>query len=123
MAIKKRKTTPVSTQDAIAELFNKLHDAGCDPIKELADMAMDPATPRNERIAILKDLAQYTSPKRRAVDVTTSQDSGVVVKIVKYSKDVNQARNMMKPSELKKEMEVPSGQQKETAIVKKLVNE
>ena len=58
MTIKKRSAVSVSTKDAIAELFNKLDLAGCDPIAELAKFAMDPVTPLETRINILKDLAQ-----------------------------------------------------------------
>ena len=105
MALKKKKSISVSTQDAIAELFNKLRDADCDPIAELATLAMDPVTPLSDRISILKDLAQYTAPKRRAVDVTTTNDAGVTVKIVKYSKDVvGQTAKMMKPDVVKQMM-------------------
>lgn len=106
MALKKKKSISVSTQDAIAELFGKLHDVGCDPIRQLAELAVDPTIPLSDRISILKDLAQYTAPKRRAVDVTASNDAGVVVKIIKYSKDtVGQVQKMMKPEMVKRELE------------------
>ena len=97
MAIKKQKKVSVSTRDAVAELFNKLEEQGCDPIKELATLAMDPVTPLSDRISILKDLAQYTAPKRRAVDITTpGNEDGITVKIVKYTKDAKgQALKMM----------------------------
>jgi hypothetical protein len=107
MALKKQKAKiSVGTQEAIAELFNKLNDAGCDPIAELAALAMDPNTPLSDRISIMKDLAQYTAPKRRAVDISTSSDEGITVKIVKYSKDpVGQVRKMMDPEVLKQELD------------------
>ena len=107
MALKKGKAkVSVSTQEAIAELFNKLNDAGCDPIAELAALAMDPNTPLSDRISIMKDLAQYTAPKRRAVDISTSSEEGITVKIVKYTKDpVGQVRKMMDPEVLKQELD------------------
>jgi hypothetical protein len=98
MAIRKKNKVSVSTQDAVAELFEKLHTAGCDPIKELAQFAMDVTTPLDTRISILKDLAQYTAPKRRAVDINPGSDDGITVKIIKYTKDtVGQTSKMMKP--------------------------
>lgn len=107
MALKKQKAKiSVGTQEAIAELFNKLNDAGCDPIAELAALAMDPNTPLSDRISIMKDLAQYTAPKRRAVDISTSSEEGITVKIVKYTKDpVGQVRKMMDPEVLKQELD------------------
>lgn len=107
MALKKGKTkVSVSTQEAIAELFNKLDAAGCDPIAELATLAMDHNTPLSDRISIMKDLAQYTAPKRRAVDISTSSEEGVTVKIVKYTKDpIGQVRKMMDPEVLKQELD------------------
>jgi hypothetical protein len=107
MALKKGKAkVSVSTQEAIAELFNKLDEAGCDPIAELATLAMDPNTPLSDRISIMKDLAQYTAPKRRAVDISTSSEEGITVKIVKYTKDpVGQVRKMMDPEVLKQELD------------------
>lgn len=106
MALKKSKArVSVSTQEAIAELFNKLADAGCDPIAELAALAMDSNTPLSDRISIMKDLAQYTAPKRRAVDISTNSEEGVTVNIIKYTKDTTgQLRSMMEPNVLKKEL-------------------
>lgn len=103
MALKKRKTTPVSTQQAIAELFNKLEEANCDPIAELAAYAMSTTTPIEMRVSILKDLAQYTAPKRRSVDVVQQSNEGVKVTIVKYAKNIDKlAERMMRPEELQK---------------------
>jgi hypothetical protein len=102
MSIKKKAKTSVSTLDAISELFNKLTDAVCDPISELATLAMDPTTPLSDRITIFKELAQYTAPKRRAVDISSGNNDAFTIKIVKYSKDtVGQVRKMLTPEALK----------------------
>lgn len=101
MALRKKAKSTVGAREALAELFNKLTVAGCDPIKELAELAMDATTPLHDRIAILKELAQYTAPKRRAIDLMdgSGNEDGLVVKIVKYSKDTKgQAEKMMKPA-------------------------
>ena len=104
MALKKRKSTPVSTQHAIEELFNKLTEAGCDPIAELAKYSMDTSVPLETRVNILKDLAQYTAPKRRAVDVTTKSEEGIKVNIIKYNKNIDKmAERMFNPNVLKHE--------------------
>lgn len=90
MALKRLKTgASVSTKEAIAEVFNKLEAEGCDPITEMARLAMDDDTPLEKRIIILKELAAYVAPKRRAVEFTGDDDQeGVKVTIVKYTKDI-----------------------------------
>jgi hypothetical protein len=104
MSLKKLNSTPVSTKDAIAELFMKLESEGCDPVTELARMAMDPLTPLEQRVSILKDLAGYTAPKRRAVDVVNHNEDGITVKIIKYSKaDKLMAERLMNPVALAEE--------------------
>ena len=119
MALRTKKNpTSVSAQEALAELFIKLKDLSCDPIKELATFAMDPVTPLHDRILILKELAQYTAPKRRAVDIVADgSDDGLVVKIVKYTKDTKgQAEKMMNPNVVSaiKKGEVPYGEEEQT---------
>lgn len=101
--IRKSKTS-VNTREALAEVFQKLAAKDCDPIAELADLAMSVNTPLDTRVGILKELAHYTAPKRRAVDVTASGSEGIVVKIIKYSRDtVGQCEKMMDPEALAEE--------------------
>ena len=110
--LRKKSPTPVNTQAAIAELFMKLADAGCDPISELAELAMNPATPLDTKVSILKDLAGYTAPKRRAIDVTTKDEGVVKIAIRKFTQDaVGEARRMMNPEVLKSELEASRLQQ------------
>lgn len=115
MALKKSKRSSVATQDAIAELFIKLDKEGCDPITELARLAMDLNTPLDAKISIFKELAQYVAPKRRAVDVTTTDESVVNVTIKKYSRDIpGQVAKMCKP-EVVAEMKQKQEEQKEVS--------
>lgn len=55
-------------------ILKTLRGAGCDPFKELAEMAMDPATDRDSKIKILTELAQYIAPKRRAASSAADED-------------------------------------------------
>jgi hypothetical protein len=59
----RQKGTP---NKATQEVKDKLAAEGCDPIVELAKMAMDPDTPDALRQKCLSDLCQYDSPKLKA---------------------------------------------------------
>lgn len=100
---KKKRTSTVSAKAVIEEIFTKLEEAGCDPITELASMAVDKTIPLDTRVGILKELASYIAPKRKAVDVVSHEEDGVVVKVVKYSKGTTQLEKMCDPEVLKAE--------------------
>lgn len=87
----------MAAQEAIELVGAKLEEAGCDPIKELAALAMSPATPRDEKIVILKELAQYIAPKRKSVEVTSSSDMTLTVYVKKFSKDPSAITDMLNP--------------------------
>lgn len=96
MALDKlRNRVSVSTQEAVAEVFNKLDEQNCDPISELAKIAMGPLTPLSDKISILKELAQYIAPKRKSVDVTTPSDNNFVVTIKNFSNDPKQVTGLI----------------------------
>jgi hypothetical protein len=101
----KKTKTGVSAKAASAEVFAKLEAAGCDPIAVLAELATDPNVPLDLRVNILKDLAGYTAPKRRAIDVNTTTEDGLVVKIVKYSSGTKQLEKICDPEVLQEERE------------------
>ena len=101
----KKTKTGVSAKAASAEVFAKLENAGCDPIAVLASMAVDTNVPLDLRVNILKELAGYTAPKRRAVDISTTTEDGMVVKIVKYSSGNKQLEKMCDPGVLQEERE------------------
>lgn len=96
----------ISTQESVAEVFNKLEDEKCDPITELARIAMAELTPLSDKISILKELAQYTAPKRKAVDVTTSSPEGIVVTIKNFSNDPKQITSLMNPDAISNPQEL-----------------
>jgi hypothetical protein len=50
----------------------KLAALGCDPIEGMAKIAMDPSTDVPLRVQILKELAQYVAPKRKAIEMSGS---------------------------------------------------
>lgn len=100
---KKGKTT-ANGKAASDEVYAKLEAAGCDPIAMLAELAINANTPLDARIGILKDLASYTAPKRKAVDVTSGGEAGLTVKIIKYSSNtVADMEKLMKPEALAEE--------------------
>lgn len=103
---KKKKKTTVSAREAANEVFLKLHNESCDPITELARIAMDTTNPLSLRVSILRELAQYTAAKRRAIDINPGADDGsVTIKIVKFSKDTSaRVLGMMDPEVVKEEM-------------------
>jgi len=61
----RRKGTPNKSTVAIGE---KLAQIGCDPILELAKIAMNGKTPIELRVRCLVELASYVYPKRKPVD-------------------------------------------------------
>ena len=66
--------TPNKRTIAVAE---KLAALGCDPIKQMGQIAMDERVEVNVRVQVLKKLCQYVAPKRKAVAVT-GEDGGPV---------------------------------------------
>jgi hypothetical protein len=90
----KKNSTSVSAREAIAEVLNTFDEQELDPIKELCLIAKDPSTPRDEKISVLKELASYKAPKRKAVDVNLESAEGITVKIIKIN-NVQTAVNEM----------------------------
>ena len=99
---KKRKAASMASQEAVAMVEEKLKKVNCDPITELASLAVDQTLALDTRINILKELAQYTAPKRRAVDIRGSGDMNVHVIIKKFSKGIEVAQGMFRPEVLEK---------------------
>jgi hypothetical protein len=62
-----QKGTPNKRTLAVAD---KLEAFGCDPIEGMAGIAMDVSQPIQLRGMMYLELAQYTAPKRKAVEVT-----------------------------------------------------
>jgi len=50
------------------DVIDRLEQLNCDPIEGMAKIAMDEANPPELRGRMFSELAQYTCPKRRAVE-------------------------------------------------------
>jgi hypothetical protein len=59
---------------AVAE---KLAALGCDPIKQMGQIALDERVEVGVRVQVLKELCQYIAPKRKPVEVI-GEDGGPV---------------------------------------------
>ena len=66
------KGTPNKKTQAVAEVLGEL---GLDPIKQMAQIAMDERVEVSIRVQVLKELCQYIAPKRKAVEIT-GEDGG-----------------------------------------------
>jgi len=58
----------------------KLDGIGCDPVMELAEIAMDSKNPIEIRVGCLSEIASYVYPKRRPVDI--SSDESTVTNVI-----------------------------------------
>lgn len=82
----RKKGVPNKLTSDVAE---RLAALGCDPIAGMANMAMDEDAPREIRLRAYAELAQYTAPKRKAVDMSSSDGSvstgphEIIVRVVK----------------------------------------
>ena len=70
----RQKGTPNKKTIAVAE---KLAVLGCDPIKQMGQIAMDERVEVSVRVQVLKELCQYVAPKRKAVEVTGEDGSPI----------------------------------------------
>lgn len=68
-----------------AKMLDTLNELDCDPIKELATIAKDPNVDVGQRIKVLCDLANYIHPKKKAIDISSGDESGIVVRIKRFS--------------------------------------
>ena len=68
----RQKGTPNRKTQEVAE---KLQALGCDPIEGMARLAMDPTVDVAIRAQMLKELAQYLYPKRKALEVSGDPDT------------------------------------------------
>src|SRR5215204_6956318 len=70
----RQKGTPNKATLAVTE---KLAALGCDPIKQMGQIALDERVEIGLRVQVLKELCQYIAPKRKAMAVT-GEDGGPV---------------------------------------------
>jgi hypothetical protein len=57
---------------------DRLEALGCDPIEGMAKIAMDESADLSLRAQMFKELAQYTAPKRKAVEMKTEGELSLV---------------------------------------------
>ncbi len=67
------------------EIQDRLAELDCDPIEGMVQIAKDPTSSQELRLQAFKELAQYTAPKRKAVDMTASVDGNISIDIIKFS--------------------------------------
>ena len=72
----RRKGTPNNATRIVAE---KLEALGCDPIKNLARIAMDVSAPYEIQMRCNIELAQYLYPKRRPVEIPDEETPDINV--------------------------------------------
>jgi hypothetical protein len=72
----RKKGTPNRATLALKE---KLDTFGCDPLLELAKMAMNEANPLEIRVRCLSEIAPYVYPKRKPVEWSSDQPAVINV--------------------------------------------
>lgn len=64
-----------------AEVAERLAALGCDPIEGMAALAMDDSNPPELRGRMFAELAQYVAPKRKALDVSSTNQQPINISI------------------------------------------
>ena len=72
----RKRGTPNRVTTALEE---KLNAIGCDPVIELAKIAMNAKNPLEIRVRCLIEIAPYVFPKRRPVDGSTDESKVINV--------------------------------------------
>lgn len=72
----RKKGTP---NRATLTLKEKLETMGCDPLLELAKIAMNKKNPIEIRVLCLREIAPYVHPKRKPVDLSSDQPAVINV--------------------------------------------
>jgi len=75
--------TPAQQRKALLALFA---ERGINPIEELMNFTSNDDVPLKERIAIWKELASYTQPKLKSIDVQQNISGEMKIMTVDYSK-------------------------------------
>lgn len=99
-----KKTAQRMTKAALMQVLNTLDECNCDPLKELAKIAMDPVIDLDTRVSVLKDLTNYVHPKRRSIDIQSAEGSeGLIVNIKSFSDKM--AQETVDPEKMKEMLE------------------
>jgi hypothetical protein len=75
--------TPAQQRKALLAMFA---DKGINPIEELMNYTTNSEVPLKEKISIWKELASYTQPKLKSVDVQQNITGEMKIMTVDYSK-------------------------------------
>jgi|TARA_R110002167_G_scaffold125635_1_gene305930 hypothetical protein len=75
--------TPAQQRKALLALFA---EKGINPIEELMNFTTDDEVPLKERISIWKELASYTQPKLKSVDISATVTGEMKVVTMDFSK-------------------------------------
>lgn len=75
--------TPAQQRKALLALFA---EKGINPIEELMKFTTDDEVPLKERISIWKELASYTQPKLKSVDISATVSGEMKVVTMDFSK-------------------------------------
>jgi hypothetical protein len=75
--------TPAEQRKALLALFA---ERGVNPIEELLQFTEDPDIKKTDKIAIWKELASFTQPKLKSVDVQANVQGEMKILTVDYSK-------------------------------------
>jgi len=75
--------TPAQQRKALLALFA---EKGINPIEELMKFTSDDEVPLKERISIWKELASYTQPKLKSVDISATVSGEMKVVTMDFSK-------------------------------------
>lgn len=75
--------TPAQQRKALLALFA---EKGINPIEELMNFTSDDEVPLKERISIWKELASYTQPKLKSVDISANVTGEMKVVTMDFSK-------------------------------------
>jgi hypothetical protein len=62
-------------------LEDRLNRLGCDPLRAMAELAMDPTVPVAVRAKLYAELASFLYPKRKAVDTGLSPEDGISISL------------------------------------------
>jgi hypothetical protein len=87
--------TPAQQRKALLALFA---EKGINPIEELMNFTSDDEVPLKERISIWKELASYTQPKLKSVDISATVSGEMKVVTMDFSK-LTQAQLMKQAEE------------------------
>ena len=73
--------TPGTPNRKTQAVIDRLEALGCDPIERMASIAMDEKVEMSIRAQMYKELAQYISSKRKAIEVSGEETAPIPITI------------------------------------------